>query len=335
MSELTTFWHLWVCAIVIGSMIACGILLSLTKRGQKHDQETDQTTGHAFDGIEELDNPLPKWWLGMFWATIVFGFVYIGIYGIGDWTGFSDWSSRGQWQKEVDATEEKVAPYFAKLTAMPIEELALSNTQHAELRQQIDGMEEGDAKKALKANFDLRKSAMSTGGRLFASNCSVCHGSTASGSLGFPNLTDQDWLYGGKPEQIRETLLNGRNGAMPANGLKPDMTDQDRADLATYVISLTPNRTDKGNGDAEKGSALYAQACAACHGADAKGNIAVGAPNLTDNIWLYGGSQKQIEFTIKHGRAGVMPPWKEFLGEDKIHVLSAYVYSLSKNKEAE
>ena len=296
MTELTTFWHVWVSAIVIGSMIACGLLLTLTFKNQKHNEETDQTTGHSFDGIDELDNPLPKWWMYFFWSTIIFGVVYIFIYGVGDWTGFGKWSSIGQWEKEVAQAEEKYAPYYAELNKLSVEELATN------------------------------KNALATGQRIFASNCALCHGSTATGALGFPNLTDTDWLYGGTADAIKHTITNGRNGAMPANGLKPDMTASERSDIAAHVLSLS-GRT--GAGDASKGSALYAQACAACHTADGTGNQMVGAPNLTDNIWLYGGSEKQIEFTIENGRAGVMPAWKDILGEDKVHVLSGYVYSLS------
>ncbi len=296
MSELTTFWHVWVSAIVIGSMIACGLLIQITFKNQKHDQETDQTTGHSFDGIDELDNPLPKWWMWFFWSTIIFGVIYIGIYGIGNWTGFSNWSSIGQWEKEVAKAEEKYAPYYAKLNAMTVEELATN------------------------------KDALATGQRVFASNCALCHGSTATGALGFPNLTDSDWLYGGSSDAIKQTIAHGRKGVMPANGLKADMTDSERSDIASYVLSLSGR---EGAGDAAKGNALFATACSACHGVDAKGNIAMGAPNLTDNIWLYGGSEKQIEFTIQNGRAGVMPAWNEILGEDKVHVLAGYVYSLS------
>jgi cytochrome c oxidase cbb3-type subunit 3 len=299
MTELTTFWHVWVSAIVIGSMIACGILLTLTFKNQKYDQETDQTTGHSFDGIDELDNPLPKWWMYFFWSTIIFGVFYIGIYGIGGWTGFSDWSSHDQWEREVAKAEEQFKPYYDKLNAMSVEELATN------------------------------KEALATGQRIFSSNCAVCHGSTATGALGFPNLADNDWLYGGSADAIKQTITHGRTGAMPANGLKPNMTDIERSNIAAHVLSLSGR---EGSGDPAKGSALFATACAACHGGDAKGNQLMGAPNLTDNIWLYGGSEKQIEFTIKHGRAGVMPAWNEILGEDKIHVLSGYVYSLSQSK---
>lgn len=296
MTELTTFWHVWVSAIVIGSMIACGLLLTLTFKNQKHNEETDQTTGHSFDGIDELDNPLPKWWMWFFWSTIVFGVVYIFIYGVGNWTGFGNWSSHGQWEAEMTKAEEKYAPYYAELNKLSVEELAQN------------------------------KDALATGQRIFASNCALCHGSTATGALGFPNLTDTDWLYGGTAAAIKHTITNGRNGSMPANGLKPDMTKTERSDIAAHVLSLSGR---EGAGDAAKGSALYAQACAACHMSDGSGNQMVGAPNLTDNIWLYGGSEKQIEFTIEFGRAGVMPAWNDILGEDKVHVLSGYVYSLS------
>jgi len=300
MTELSTFWHFWVSAIVIGSMIGCAILLIIVKKGQKYDEETDQTTGHSYDGIEELDNPLPKWWNMFFWSTIFFGFGYILVYGVGGWTGLSDWSSHGQWAEEVAKAEAKYQPYYDKLTAMSIEELAQD------------------------------EEALATGQRIFASNCSVCHGPTASGSEGFPNLTDNDWLYGGSPAAIKQTILAGRNGAMPANGLKPDMTDEQRKDVVAHVLSLSGR---EGAGDATKGKALFAQACAACHGADGSGNQAVGAPNLTDNIWLYGGSEAKIEFTVRHGRAARMPAWNEILGEDKVHVVSAYVYSLSQDQE--
>ena len=296
MTELTTFWHVWVTVIVIGSMIACGILLTLTYKNQKYNEETDQTTGHSFDGIDELDNPLPKWWMWFFWSTIVFGVFYIGVYGIGDWKGYSNWSSHGQWQAEMDKAEKKYAPYYAKLNAMSVEELAQN------------------------------KDALATGQRIFTSNCALCHGSTATGALGFPNLTDNDWLYGGKGDTIKQTIMHGRTGMMPANGLKPDLTATGRSDIAAHVLSLS-GRT--GSGDPSKGKKLFAQACAACHGAKGTGMQSVGAPNLTDNIWLYGGSQKQIEFTIEFGRAGVMPAWKEILGEDKVHALAGYVYSLS------
>jgi len=301
MSELTTFWHLWVSAIVIGSIIGCAALIVITRKGQKFDEETDQTTGHAFDGIEELDNPLPMWWNMFFWSTIVFGFIYIGIYGVGDWKGFSGWSSHGQWQAEMDKAEQDYAPYFAELNAMSVEELATN------------------------------EKALATGQRLFTSNCGLCHGAAGTGALGFPNLTDDDWLFGGSGDAIKASIMNGRSGAMPANGLKPDLTDSEADDIVAYVVSLSGR--DAAAGDVSNGKALFAQACVACHGADAKGMEAVGAPNLTDNIWLYGGGEKQIKFTIQNGRNGVMPAWKDILGEDKVHVLAGYVYSLSQNKE--
>lgn len=297
MSNLSPFWHFWVAAIVIGTMIVCFVLLHMTRKGQVNNDTTDQTTGHAYDGIEELDNPLPKWWYWMFLGTIIFGFVYIAIYGVGNWKGFGDWSSHGQWEKEVAAFNEKTAPYFAEMNAKSVEELSKD------------------------------PAALETGKRLFQSNCAVCHGSTAEGALGFPNLTDNDWLYGGSGDAIKTTILAGRNGAMPARGLMPTMTDTQVSDITAFLLSKSERVAEAG--DKTNGEALFAQACAACHGADAKGNPMVGAPNLTDNIWLYGGSEAQISFTIKNGRNGVMPAWAERLGEDKVHVLAAYVYSLS------
>ncbi|MCP5334959.1 MAG: cytochrome-c oxidase, cbb3-type subunit III [Oceanospirillaceae bacterium] len=297
MSNLSPFWHFWVAAIVIGTMVACFVLLHLTRKGQVNNETTDQTTGHAYDGIEELDNPLPKWWYMMFAGTIVFGFIYIAIYGVGNWTGLSNWSSHGQWEKEVATFNEKTAPYYAEMNAKSVEELSKD------------------------------PAALETGKRLFQSNCAVCHGSTAEGALGFPNLTDNDWLYGGAGDTIKTTILGGRNGAMPARGLMPTMTDAQVSDIVAFLMSKSERVAEAG--DKANGEALFAQACSACHGADAKGNQMVGAPNLTDNIWLYGGSEAQITFTIKNGRSGVMPAWAERLGEDKVHVLAAYVYSLS------
>jgi len=191
---LSSFWSFWVQAIVIGSMIACGILIVYTSKGQKKE-ETDETTGHSYDGIEELDNPLPRWWVGMFWATIVFGFGYIGIYGLANFDGIGTvkvdgedvtWTQTNQWKAEVQAFDEKIAPLYEGYLATPIAELAQN------------------------------EEAMQTGGRLFKSYCAVCHGSNAMGAQGFPNLTDHDWLYGGEPAQIKQTIMYGRQAAMPA-----------------------------------------------------------------------------------------------------------------------
>jgi cytochrome c oxidase cbb3-type subunit 3 len=309
MDALSTFWNIWIFAIVFGTLIACGLLIRFASN-QTDDGETTETTGHVYDGIEEYDNPLPRWWVMMFWATIVFAVGYIAAYGLGNMNGFLKvevdgkqvpWSQTAQWQNEVEQFDIKVAPLFAEYAATPIVELVNN------------------------------EAALQTGQRIFASNCSVCHGSTAKGSQGFPNLTDNDWLYGGTPADIVKTITHGRNGMMPAKGLMPAMTDEQVVATAQYVRSLSGLKHDTEK--AEVGSGIFAQACAACHGGDAKGMHITGAPNLTDKVWLYGGSTKQIEFTIRHGRSGKMPAQGERFSEEQIHVLATYVYSLS-HKEA-
>ncbi|WP_320820267.1 cytochrome-c oxidase, cbb3-type subunit III [Thalassolituus sp.] len=300
---LSTFWQVWVVAIVLGSMIGCGLLIMYTSKGQRKE-ETDQTTGHAYDGIEELDNPLPRWWVFMFWGTIVFGFGYLSAYGLGNYDGWLTvtvddqevtWTSTNQWKAEVQAFDKEIAPLYAEYRATDIAELAMN------------------------------EDALQTGQRLYKSNCSVCHGTAAKGAQGFPNLTDNDWLYGGTPENIKQTIMYGRQAAMPA--WASVLGNEGVGEMAQYVRSLSG--LEHSAEAAEKAAPKFQQLCMACHGADGKGNQLVGAPNLTDEIWLYGGATKQIEFTLKHGRNGKMPAQAEILGEDKVHVLSAYIYSLS------
>ncbi|WP_300432594.1 cytochrome-c oxidase, cbb3-type subunit III [uncultured Thalassolituus sp.] len=304
---LSSFWSFWVQAIVIGSMIGCGLLILYTSKGQRKDETTDQTTGHSYDGIEELDNPLPRWWVFMFWGTIVYGFGYLLVYGLANFDGIGKvtvdgeevtWTATNQWKAEVQAFDEKVAPLYAEYLATPVAELAKN------------------------------EAALQTGQRLFKSYCAVCHGSNAMGAQGFPNLTDHDWLYGGEADTIKQTIMYGRQGAMPAWGAA--LGDEGVKDMAQYVRSLSGLEHDAEA--AEKAAPKYQQLCVACHGAEGKGMQLVGAPNLTDEIWLYGGSTKQIETTLRYGRAGKMPAQAEILGEEKVHVLSAYVYSLSQDK---
>jgi cytochrome c oxidase cbb3-type subunit 3 len=295
---MTSFWSYWVSIITLGSIFGCVWLLYATRKSQTSDIETETKMAHSFDGIEEYDNPLPKWWLYLFMGTIVFSLVYLIIYpGLGNFKGIIGWTSTGQWQKEVDKAEELYTPIFKAYAEKPIAELA-SDTE-----------------------------AMKVGQRLYANNCSVCHGSTGSGSLGFPNLTDNDWLYGGEPETIKITLLHGRNGLMPIKGLNPSMSSSDVSNLTHYLLSFSGRSDDEAA--TEAGSKMFVTACAACHGTDGKGNQAIGAPNLTDNIWLYGGTANKITQTLNYGRAGVMPAQTDKLSEEKIHLLAAYVYSLS------
>lgn len=297
MSELIHWYIIIIVAIVIGG---CTWLLIWTRKDATNDPiKPHETMGHAFDGIEEYNNPLPRWWLFLFYGTIVFAIGYLILYpGLGHFQGVLGWTSAGAHEKEVQKAEEKYGPLFASYAKTPIVDLAK------------------DTK------------AMEIGQRLFATNCSVCHGSDAKGAVGFPNLTDNDWLYGGEPEQIEQTILHGRQGNMPKGGLLQNPSEGDVNELAQYVLSLS-GKTGLNPRLVKSGEALFQQGCAACHGADGKGSIAAGAPNLADNIWLFGGSANAIKNTIRYGRAGVMPAHKDLLGEDKVHILAAYIYSLS------
>jgi len=289
--------------------------------------EEGESMGHTFDGIEELNNPLPKWWSTFFLLTIIWAFGYIALYGLGNWTGLLGWKSSNQgvlnlaeskaktlenlqndsgvlvqYDREVAAADAKFGPIFEAYAARSIEDLATDDE------------------------------ALKVGQRLFIQNCAQCHGSDAHGTTGFPNLTDKDWLYGGTPEVIKESIMNGRiaSGMMAWEGALGG--DQGVKEVAAYVISLSGRSVDPEL--AKAGKAKFAL-CAGCHGPDGQGSLALGmpmgAPNLTDNVWLYGGSQRAIESSIRNGRAGVMPPWKDILGEEKVHLISAYVYSLSQD----
>lgn len=306
---MTSFWSFWVAIISLGSIFGSLWLIHVTKKSQTTDTETEKTMGHTFDGIEEYDNPMPKWWLYLFVGTCIFALGYYALYpGLGNYKGLltidvdgesKPWTQVAQWEAEIAEADEKYSPIFEAYAAKSVDELVAD------------------------------PEAMKVGQRLFANNCAVCHGSAARGAIGFPNLTDDDWLYGGTEEAIKATLVNGRMGNMPAKGLNPNMTDAQVDDMVHYLLSFSDRSDDAAA--AERGAAMYQTACAACHGADAKGNLAVGAPNLTDNIWLYGGTPKRIKHTLLYGRAGVMPAQKDRLSEEKIHLLTAYVKSLSQN----
>lgn len=295
---MSTFWSIWISVIVLGTIFGCWWLLMATRKSQTTDTETDRTTGHSFDGIEEYDNPLPKWWFYLFIATCVFSLGYLALYpGLGNFQGLLGWSSTNQWEAEVQQAEARYGELYAKYGDTPVVELA--------------------------ENED----AMKMGQRLFANNCSVCHGSAGRGSLGFPNLTDDDWLYGGEPDDILTTLHQGRNGNMPAKGTMPNMTSEQVDQVVNYVLSFSDRAKD--DEAAEAGEEVFAQACSTCHGNDGKGNQALGAPNLTDDTWLYGSTYEWIKETVVNGRQNQMPAQGDRLSDDQIQILAAYVYSLS------
>ncbi|MCL4108934.1 UNVERIFIED_CONTAM: hypothetical protein GTU68_008129 [Idotea baltica] len=291
---MTSFWSMWVIVLTTISIIGISwILLANRKVEQSRD---DNTTGHVYDGIEELDNPLPAWWFYMFLITIVWAIGYLIVYpGMGNYPGLLGWTQVGQHDAEVAAADEKFREMRDKYLALPIEEIAAD------------------------------PAVLKMGQRMFGNNCAQCHGADAKGRYGFPNLADTDWLYGGTPDAIKVSIVNGRQAAMPAWG--DILGDQGVQQTTAYVMSLSGREGDAGQ--VEAGKKLYATYCSACHSQDGTGNLAFGAPNLANGIWLYGGSEQQIAHSIRKGRNGVMPAHKEMLSEDKIHIIAAYVYSLS------
>lgn len=298
---MTSFWSWYVVILTTGTLLALTWLIFATRKGQRSDT-TDQTVGHVYDGIEEYDNPLPRWWFMLFVGTIIFAVGYLVLYpGMGNWKGIlpgydGGWTSAKQYDREITKADEKYGPIFAKYAALPIEEIAKD------------------------------EAALKMGGRLFASHCAVCHGSDAKGSHGFPNLTDNDWIWGGEPETIKASILNGRQAVMP--GWEAALGNDGIKNVAGYVRSLSGLKNPEGL-DLEAGQKSFDTMCVACHGSEGKGNPMLGAPNLTDNTWLYGSSFAQIQQTLRHGRNGQMPAQEDFLGNDKVHLLAAYVYSLS------
>lgn len=296
---MSLFWSIWITVITLAVIFGCTWLLLATRKHESYKQETEETMGHTFDGIEEYDNPLPRWWFFLFLATVIFALVYLMLYpGLGNFKGLLGWTSHNQYEHEIEHAEAVYKPVFAKYASLSIEDLQKPEN-HTGLKM---------------------------GQRMFANNCAVCHGSAGTGAYGFPNLTDNDWLYGGAPATIKQTIVNGRNGGMPAWGQV--LGEDGVRDVTNYVLTLS-GHDNVDQAAAERGKTQFQNLCAACHMPNGKGMHALGAPNLTDNIWLYGGSFEQIAHTIRNGRAGVMPAHKDLLSDDKIQLIAAYVYSLS------
>lgn len=291
---ISGFWNMYVMVLVTLSILFCVFVLvsNMTKR----EKGPVELHGHVWDEtLAEYNNPLPRWWMYLFWITVFFAIAYLAIY-----PGFGNVNQhRGMWaqyEAEMKAGEERFGPVFAKYREMDVMAVAAD------------------------------PEAVAMGQRMFLTYCQQCHGAAAQGAKSFPNLTDREWLWGGAPENIKETITNGRNGVMTpfgqvlgADGVK---------DVANYVRSMNGLAHDSVR--AQRGKEAFANNCVACHGADAKGNPMLGAPDLTNNVWLYGSSEATIIETVTHGRNNKMPAFGEFLGEDKVHILSAYVLSLGK-----
>jgi cytochrome c oxidase cbb3-type subunit III len=290
-------WSIYVAVATVVGLVACLALLIIAAR--RRVMADDNTTGHVWDeDLRELNNPLPRWWMWLFILTIVFSAVYLALYpGLGSMPGRFGWTSTAQHEEEQGKARALSAPLFASFAAKPAAALVRD------------------------------PQAMAIGERLFANNCATCHGSDARGSKGFPNLTDRDWLWGGTPEKIAETITNGRQGAMPpvaaAVGGAADVKN-----VANYVLSLSS--TAYGGLAASEGKAKFG-VCAACHGADGRGNPALGAPNLTDDVWLHGWGEDAIVAMVTKGKTNVMPAHGARLSPEQIHVLAAYVWGLSQS----
>ena len=295
-------WSNYIALVSLVGIFWCIWLLASVRKTKvilgPDGQVTD--TGHVWDdNLRELNNPLPRWWMWMFLISCIFGLVYLVLYpGLGSFPGILGYSTDGALMKSMTNANDELKPVYAKYVKMDIVQVA------------------ADPK------------ARDMGQRLFLNSCAQCHGSDAGGAKGFPNLTDGDWLYGGSPENIKTTITNGRNGVMPPF---PQLDSKQIVDVANYVRSLSGLPAD--DLKAARGAEVFKANCVACHGADGKGNIALGAPNLTDKTWLYGGSEATIVETVTKGRMAMMPAQDKVLSPEKIQLLTAYVWGLSNNKQ--
>ena len=289
------FWDLYVALLALISIVACGVFLK--SQSVQRKPGAVETTGHRWDGdLAEYNNPLPRWWSWLFYLTIVFSLAYLVLYpGLGSWRGTLGWTQVGQLQEEQAAAEKQFGPLYRRFAATDVETLAKD------------------------------PEALAVGQKLFLNNCAQCHASDGAGSRGFPNLTDRDWLWGGDANTIRTTISEGRTGMMPPFGAA--LGPEGVKNVAHYVRSLSGLTTDPLR--VAYGRELFQQNCLACHGADGKGNAALGAPNLADKTWLYGSAEATVIETISGGRTNQMPAHKALLDEARIHLLTAYVLGLS------
>jgi cytochrome c oxidase cbb3-type subunit III len=290
-------WSLFIAVSTVLGLIACLLLLFIAARRRVTPGVNDNTTGHVWDeDLRELNNPLPRWWMFLFVITVVFSVIYLVLYpGLGAAAGTLNWSSKAEYETEQARSRAALAPLYARFAAMDEKQLA-ADTQ-----------------------------AMGIGERLFLNNCAACHGSDARGSKGFPNLTDSDWLWGGSFDDIRKTISEGRNGVMPPMAAAVGNSDDVR-NVAQYVLSLSGSPHD--SVAAQLGRSKFT-ACAACHGIDGKGNTTMGAPNLSDKIWLHGWGEALIVSMVNNGKNNAMPAHASRFTPEQVRVLAAYVWRLS------
>jgi cytochrome c oxidase cbb3-type subunit 3 len=296
MADFTSdFWGIYIAVITVASVIGCGIFLRT--QTVRHVPGSKVDTTHTWDGdLTEYNNPMPAWWMWLFYITLVFALGYFVLYpGLGKFGGVWGWSSSQQFKDEMAAAQAEYGPIYEKFSKMDLAAVAAD------------------------------PQAKQMGQRLFLNHCAQCHGSDAGGSRGFPSLRDGDWLWGDAPEAIKTSIMDGRSGMMPPQGASVG-GPEDIKDVANYVLSLSGRTHDEQR--SQRGKEKYSTTCIACHGPEGKGNQALGAANLTDKVWLYGSSEAAIIETITKGRNGVMPAHKETLGEAKVHLLAAYVLGL-------
>jgi cytochrome c oxidase cbb3-type subunit 3 len=294
---MTGAWSIYVIFLVALNIVGAAWLLWWTAKRRPGDPSSDATSHHWDGDLTEYNKPLPKWWINLFWITIVFAIAYLAWYpGLGNFAGAGGWSSRGQLAAEQAAAEKQLSATYATYANQPIDAIARD------------------------------PAAVTTGRRIFANNCAMCHGSDARGAKGFPNLADNHWQWGGEPEQILATILDGHQAAMPPFAAALG-SDANVTATAVYVQSLSGMAVDPALASA--GKATFAGICAACHGAEGKGNPALGSADLTDDYWIYGNRIEDIRGAIGKGHNGQMPAWRTQLGETRSRLVAAYVYSLS------
>ncbi|NLS12570.1 cytochrome-c oxidase, cbb3-type subunit III [Vibrio sp. SM6] len=323
---MTTFWSLWIIVITVGTLLGCAFLLYWCAT-DKMGVEEGADMGHEYDGIRELNNPLPKWWLYLFIGTFAIAAIYLALYpGLGNFKGLIGWQSSNQTVQTLAESRAAIqAAQKNKQLDQYAKELDDADTYFGEAFQAI--AYQGDSLRPI-PDIAQNPEALKVGQRLFLQNCSQCHGSDARGQPGFPNLADNAWLYGGEPAAIVTTVMHGRIGQMPPWGAA--LGEQGVREVVSYTLSLSGRSVNAKEALAGKAKFVV---CAACHGTDGKGNPAVGAPDLTDQYWLFGDSRAAVTDTVVNGRSGVMPAWNDILGEDKVQLVSAYVWSLTNNEQ--